>query len=410
MPVYEYIGIDSKGKRASGIVDAENERAARQKLRRMNVFPTTIGVQGALKGKKFSLGSEVNLGKYFQRVKTQDLAMMTRQMSTLISAGIPLVDSLSALIDQVENVKLRSILSQVREKVTGGEKLSDSLKEHPKVFNELYINMVNAGENSGALDIVLERLAEFTEGQARLKSRIIGAMIYPAIMSVVGLGLMIMLVVYVVPKVMAIFEDVEATLPLPTRVLMGLSNVISNYWYIVIIALVIMILGIRRYIKTPKGREQFHKRLLKLPLIGRLERMIVISRFSRTLSTLLSSGVPLLTAMDIVRNIVTNVILRRIIEQTRENVREGQSVAEPLRRSGQFPPIVTQMIAIGERTGELERMLERIADAYDTQVDNTISALMTLMEPLMILVMAGVVSFIVMSILLPIMKLNQLGI
>lgn len=410
MPVYEYIGIDNKGKRATGIVDAENERAARQKLRRMNVFPTTVGIQGALKGKKFSLGSEVNLGKYFQRVKTQDLAMMTRQMSTLISAGIPLVDSLSALIEQVENVKLRSVLSQIRERVTGGGKLSDSLKEHPKIFNELYVNMVNAGESSGALDIVLQRLAEFTEGQAKLRSRIIGAMIYPAIMSIVGLALMMMLIVYVVPKVMGIFEDVQATLPLPTRILMGISNAITNYWYIVIIVLVIIIYGVRRYVRTPKGRERFHKQVLKTPLVGRLERMIVISRFTRTLSTLLSSGVPLLASLDIVRNIVTNVVLRRIIEQTRENVREGQSVAEPLRRSGEFPPIVTQMIAIGERTGELERMLERIADSYDTQVDSTISALMTLMEPLMILVMAGVVSFIVMSILLPIMKLNQLGI
>lgn len=409
MPVFEYIGIDSKGKRATGIVDAENERAARAKLRRMAVFPTTLAIQGSARVQKLALSSQIDLSKYFQRIKVQDVAVMTRQMATLVAAGIPLVDSLTALIDQVENMKLRTILSQVREMVVGGSKLSDALKNHPKVFGDLYVNMVNAGENSGALEIVLQRLADFTEGQAKLRSRVIGAMIYPAIMSIVGIGLMGMLLVYVVPKVTKIFEDVNATLPLPTRILMGASNAVKDYWYIFLILIPLGIYAFRRYIRTPDGREWMDRRMLKAPLIGKLQRMIMISRFSRTLSTLLASGVPLLASMDIVRNIVTNTVIKRVIEQTRDNVREGQSVADPLKRSGEFPPIVTQMIAIGERTGELERMLERVADAYDTQVDNTISTLMTLLEPIMILVMAGVVSFIVMSILLPIMKLNQLG-
>ncbi len=409
MPVFEYVGIDSKGKRSNGIVDAENERAARAKLRRMGLFPTSLNVQGAAKSAKISLSSQVDFSKYFQRIKVQDVAIMTRQLATLVAAGIPLVDSITALIDQVENVKLRTILSQVREQVMGGGKLSDALKGHPKVFGDLYVNMVNAGENSGALEIVLQRLADFTEGQSKLRSKIIGAMIYPAIMSIVGLALMGMLLVYVVPKVTKIFEDVHATLPLPTRILMGASNAVKDYWYIFAILIPAAIYAFRKYIRTPGGKEWLDRRMLKMPLVGKLQRMIMISRFSRTLSTLLASGVPLLASMDIVRNIVTNVIIKRVIEQTRDNVREGQSVAEPLKRSGEFPPIVTQMIAIGEKTGELERMLERVADAYDTQVDNTISTLMTLLEPIMILVMAGVVSFIVMSILLPIMKLNQLG-
>jgi len=409
MPVFEYIGIDSKGKRSNGIVDAENERAARAKLRRMGVFPTSLNIQGAAKGPKIGLSSQVDFSKYFQRIKVQDVAIMTRQLATLVAAGIPLVDSLNALIEQVENMKLRTILSQVREQVTGGSKLSDALKNHPKVFGDLYVNMVNAGENSGALEIVLQRLADFTEGQAKLRSRIIGAMIYPAIMSIVGLSLMGMLLVYVVPKVTKIFEDVHATLPLPTRILMGASSAVKDYWYVFMILISAGIYAFRRYIRTPGGREWFDRRMLKAPLVGKLQRMIMISRFARTLSTLLASGVPLLASMDIVRNIVTNVVIKSVIEQTRDNVREGQSVAEPLKRSGEFPPIVTQMIAIGERTGELERMLERVADTYDTQVDNTISTLMTLLEPIMILVMAGVVSFVVMSILLPIMKLNQLG-
>lgn len=410
MSVFEYIGINSKGKRSNGIVDAENERAARTKLRRMGVFPTSLSIQGASKGPKIALSTRIDFSKYFQRVKVQDLAIMTRQLATLVAAGIPLVDSLSALIEQVDNLKLRTILSQVREQVTGGSKLSDALKNHPKVFGDLYVNMVNAGENSGALEIVLQRLADFTEGQSKLRSKIIGAMIYPAIMSIVGVSLMGMLLVYVVPKVTKIFEDVHATLPLPTRILMGASNAAKDYWYVFLILITICIYAFRRYIRTPDGREWFDGRVLKAPLVGKLQRMIMISRFTRTLSTLLASGVPLLASMDIVRNIVTNVIIKRVIEQTRDNVREGQSVAEPLKRSGEFPPIVTQMIAIGEKTGELERMLERVADTYDTQVDNTISTLMTLLEPIMILVMAAVVSFIVMSILLPIMKLNQLGV
>jgi len=409
MPVFEYIGIDSKGKRANGIVDAENERAARAKLRRMGVFPTSLNIEGAAKGAKIGLSTQVDLSKYFQRIKVQDVAIMTRQLSTLVAAGIPLVDSLTALIDQVDNPKLRTVLSQVKEMVTGGSRLSDALKNHSKIFTELYINMVSAGESSGALDVVLQRLADFTEGQSKLRSRIIGAMIYPVIMSVVGVSLMGMLLVYVVPKVTKIFEDVHASLPLPTRILMGFSNAIANYWYLFLIGIPLAIWGFRRYIRTPKGKEWYDRKLLKAPLFGKLQRMIMISRFARTLSTLIASGVPLLAAMDIVSNVVTNVVIKRVIDQTRDNVREGQSVAEPLKRSGEFPPIVTQMIAIGEKTGELERMLERVADAYDTQVDNAISTLMTLLEPLMILVMAGVVSFIVMSILLPIMKLNQLG-
>lgn len=409
MPVFEYIGIDSKGKRSTGIMDAENERAARAKLRRMGVFPTSLAIQGAAKSPKITLSTRVDFSKYFQRIKVQDVAIMTRQLATLVAAGIPLVDSLTALIDQVENVKLRTILSQVREMVMGGGKLSDALKNHPKVFNELFVNMVNAGENSGALEIVLQRLADFTESQSKLRSRILGAMIYPAIMSIVGVSLMGMLLVYVVPKVTKIFEDVHATLPLPTRILMGASSAVKDYWYLFLIAIPLAIYAFRRYTRTPEGREWLDRRLLKAPLVGRLQRMIMISRFSRTLATLLASGVPLLASMDIVRNIVTNTIIRRVIEQTRDNVREGQSVAEPLKRSGEFPPIVTQMIAIGEKTGELEKMLERVADAYDTQVENTISTLMTLLEPVIILVMAGVVSFVVMSILLPIMKLNQLG-
>jgi len=408
MPVYEYIGIDNKGKRVSGTVDADSERTARQKLRRMGVFPTTLGIEGEAK-QKMGLGMSIDLGKYLQRVKTQDVALMTRQLSTLLGSNIPLVDALNALLDQIENPKLRSVLTRVRDKVTEGSKLSDAMRGYPKVFGDMYINMINAGESSGALEVVCSRLADFMEGQAKLKSKVIGAMIYPAIMSVVGVGLMVMLLTYVVPKVTKIFEDVGSALPLPTRILMGLSSALSNYWYVFVIFLPILFYVIKRYLKTPKGRAFWDQKMLTLPLVGKINRLVIVARFSRTLATLLASGVPLLSALDIVKNIITNTKLRGVIEQTRDNVREGASIADPLKRSGEFPPLVTHMIAIGEKTGDLERMLERVADTYDADVDNTLSTLTTLLEPIMILVMAGVVSFIVLSILLPIMQLNQLG-
>ena len=408
MSVFEYSGVDQKRKKVSGIIDADNVKTARLRLRRMGIYPEKVTLEGGSK-KRISLRTEIDFSKYFQRIKTQDIAVMTRQISTLLNAGIPLVDSLTAVIDQVDNVRLRKIVTEVREKVTEGTKLSDSLRHYPKIFNNLFVNMVNAGENSGTLDIVMLRLADFTESQSALRSKIIGAMIYPIIMSIVGFALMAMLLTFVVPKVTAIFEGMDATLPLPTRVLIAVSNGLISYWYVVVLVIPLIIYGVRRWINTPKGREWYDTKILRMPIFGNLIRLVAISRFSRTLSTLLSSGVPLLTSMDIVSNIITNVKICKAIRDTRTSVQEGASVAEPLRKSGEFPPIVTHMIAIGERTGDLEKMLERVANSYDTQVSNTVSTLTTLLEPIMILVMAGVVSFIVMSILLPILQLNQLA-
>src|SRR3989338_2159228 len=408
MSVFEYSGIDSKGKKSGGIIDAENERAARMKLRRMGIFPTQLAPEGA-KQQKVSLGMNVDVGKYFQRVKIQEVAAMTRQLSALLAANIPLVDALTALVDQIENVKLRSVLSQVREKVIEGGKLSEAMKAYPKIFSEIYVNMVNAGENSGALDLVMQRLADFTEGQAKLRSKIMGAMMYPIIMGVVGFSLVTLLLTIVVPKMTAVFADMGATLPLPTRILLGISNTLVSFWWLFALLVGFFIYFLRRYVRTPKGKEKWHRMKLKLPIFGNLNRMVAISRFSRTLSTLIGSGVPLLGALDIVRNIVNNVILQKVIEETHNNVREGQGVAETLKKSGEFPPLVTHMIGIGEKTGELEPMLERVADTYDGEVDTTLGAMTSLLEPVMILIMAAVVVFIVLSILLPMLKMNQLA-
>ena len=282
MPVFEYVGIDSKGKRAAGTVDAGNERDARQKLRRLGVFPTTLAVEGEGARKGSGLNMQFDVGKYLQRVKTQELAVMTRQLSTLVGSSIPLVDALTALVDQIENPKLRSILTRVRDRVTEGTRLSEAMAQHPRVFGDLYCNMINAGENSGALEVVLVRLSEFMEGQAKLKSKVISAMIYPAIMSVVGIGLMVMLLVYVVPKVTKIFTDVNATLPLPTRILMGVSNALTDYWYLFFIFIPIIVYSARRYVRSPKGRQWWDRKLLTLPIVGKINRLVVVSRFSRS--------------------------------------------------------------------------------------------------------------------------------
>lgn len=408
MPVFEYTGFDKQRKKASGVIDAESEKAARLKLRKMGIYPQTLVEEGS--SKKFSLSGNVDFSRFTQRIKTQDIALMTRQLSTLVASGIPLVESLTALIDQIENVKLRKILSQVREKVTEGVKLSDALGSHPDIFNQLFCNMINAGETGGALDLVLVRLADFTENQSKLQSKVKSAMMYPLIMTVVGLGLVVLLMVGVIPKITSIFADQEMALPLPTRIVMVISNALSNGWFLLGLTFFIgaVVYYIRRWLKTPKGKLFFDKKMLKMPVFGTLTRQVAISRFSRTLSTLLSSGVPLLSALGIVKNIVSNVVIQNVIEETANSVKEGASIADPLKKSGEFPPLVTHMIAIGEKTGGLEKMLERVADTYDTQVDNTVSAMTTLLEPVMILVMAGIVSFIVMSVLLPILQMGEM--
>src|SRR4030095_1896381 len=382
-------------------------KAARAKLRRMNVFPTEVEESGQTSN--ISLKGGIQFAKYFQRVKVQDLANMTRQLSTLIAANIPLVDSLTALVDQLKNSLLKETLSKIRERVTEGTRLADAMRSYPDIFSELYTNMIAAGEASGALDTVLTRLADITESQARLKSKVMGALTYPIVMAAVGMLLMGFLLITVVPKITKIFEDTKATLPLPTKILVAVSNFLQSYWYVVLILIPVAVYLFRRFKKSERGRNLIDRFTLKAPIFGEMFRMIAISRFCRTMATMMAAGVQLLTALDIVKNIVENSILTKVIEDTKNSVKEGESIGEPLRRSGHFPPLVTQMIAIGEKTGELEAMLERVADNYEQQVDTKVATLTTLLEPIMIVVMGGVVSAIVLSILLPILKLNQIA-
>ena len=409
MPVYEYRAVDARGKKVRGVVDAENPQAARSKLRKENIYLTDIaeGTGGAAEGSGSGGGVRVKGGS----VRGQDIAVMMRQLSTLLSSGIPLVESLSALIDQTENIKLKRVVSDVRERVNEGASLADAMRVHKKVFPSLYSNMVMAGESSGTLDMVLDRLADFSEGQQKLQSKIMQVMAYPLIMVLIGLVVMVVLFTFVIPKVTSIYESIDAALPTPTVILITISEILTSYWYFIPVAIGFFIYGLKAYMARDKGRLNVHRFVLKMPLFGNILRMISISRFTRTLGTLISSGVPLLTALDIVKNVVNNMVISNVIGVSRKEISEGDSVNASLKRSGEFPPMVIHMIAVGERTGALDKMLLKVSDVYDNQVDSRIVALTSLLEPVMIVIMAVSVGFIVMAVLLPLLDLtSQVGV
>jgi len=411
MPVFEYKGYDDKGSAVKGLREADSPKSLRTTLRKDGIYLTEAFVESDKKGGakvKSALERDVDVSRFIpERISIQDVAVSTRQLATLTNAGIPLVEALTALVDQVENRGLKRIFSAVKQKVNEGTSLADALDEHRKVFSHLFINMVRAGESSGALDAVLFRLADFTEGQSKLRSKIVGALTYPIIMVFVGAGILGILFTVVIPRITLIFKNANAQLPIPTRILIFSSEIGRDYWWAIVALILLGVWWARRYARTPNGRLRLDRLSLKAPIFGPIVRMLAIARFARTLATLLSSGVPLLTALDIVKNIVTNVVLGQAIDDVREAVREGASIAEPLRRSKQFPPIVVHMVAIGERSGALEQMLLKIAESYEQQTEMRVGMLTTLLEPLMILIMGGGVAFVVFSILMPILQLNQ---
>jgi general secretion pathway protein F len=404
MPVYEYKGLDKGGKSVAGILDVDSQGTLRQVLQGKGIFVTEVKEGRA--GEQRTAG-DVNIKRMLQFVGLRDIAVLTRQLGTLLRAGIPLVEALSALTEQADKDELKRVLSDVRRKVNEGSGLAQSLADHPNHFSDLYINMVRAGESSGNLDVVLERLTDFLEAQMELRSRVTGAMIYPALMTVVGSGILAFLFAFVVPKITQIFEDQEQALPWATSLLIWISHMLGHWWFLIIPGMAGIVWGFFKWKRTGSGQERWDRFLLKVPVVGNLVRMIAVARFSKTLATLLSSGVPLLTALDIVKNILGNRRLIEVIEEVRVNVREGESIAQPLKRSGEFPPLVSHMIAIGERTGQLEEMLDNVALSYQQQINTQIDAMTTLLEPLMIVVMGGTVAFIVFAIMWPILQLNQ---
>jgi general secretion pathway protein F len=406
MAVYEFRGIQiDSGKPTKGYRDADNAKALRAALRREGILLTLATEESKRKEKA---KKQIDLFAIFRRVSAADVAVMTRQLATLVRAGVPLVDSIGALTEQVEKEQLERTLTAVREALNEGTSFAKSLEVHPKIFPPLYVNMVAAGEASGTLEAVLERLADFMENQARLRGKVVATLAYPVLMTLIGTVLVSFLMVAVVPKVTSIFENLGQALPWYTSLLIFVSDVVAGYWWLILILIALGSWWFRRWVKTPKGRLTWDTLNLKWPLFGRLNQLVAVARFSRTLATLLASGVPLLKAMEIGRNVLGNARLEGVVTEAIGSIREGESIAEPLKRSGQFPPMVTHMIAVGERSGQLEAMLENVSRAYEADVETRVQALTSLLEPLLIVILGGMVGFIAMAILMPLIQMNQL--
>lgn len=406
MPVFEYVAIDTAGKSRKGIIDADSARAARQKLRADGVYPTHLEETQA--GEVREKPSRLQYRLPLQRVRRAELVSTTRQLATLLTAGLPLVSALSGVLEQIRRTALRKVLSQVRERVKEGMSLAAAFREHPSVFPSVYTAMIHAGETSGTLELVVERLADFGEQQLALQRKIRSTLAYPILMLIVGLGVVVFLMAYVIPRVTQIFVDMKQELPLPTTILIRVSELFQRYWPVLLIAIIFCFLAARYYVRTDKGRRHYHKWLLRLPIVGPIVEKVAIARITRTLGTLLHNGVPLLSAMEIVRNLVNNVILQQAIEEARQEISEGASITTPLARGGVFPPSVIQMISVGEQSGNLEGMLFKVAETFDSEVESSVTTLTSLLGPLMILFLAFFVGFVVLAVLLPIFEMSHL--
>jgi general secretion pathway protein F len=415
MPMYAFKGVAPSGKQVTGVRDAESPKVLRQILRKdgVHVMSFELSRGGKLakeqNAKKGGLSRDVDLGGLIGGVRKVEIAAFTRQIATLIKASIPLADALGALVDQVQNVRLKTPVSEVRAAVNEGSSFADALAKHPKLFDELFVSMVRAGEVAGNLDEVLTRLADFLEGSQKLKSKVQSAMIYPLVMVGVGVLIMAVLMVKVIPNITSMFKQQGKTLPINTRMLIASSDFFRDWWWALAVGFVAAVLVFMNWTRSKEGRRVYDSFALRLPVVGELVRTVNVSRFARTLGTMLQSGVPMLRALDTAKQIVGNVLIQQAVEDAKRAVTEGESLAATLKKSGQFPPTMIHMVAVGEKAGQLEQMLERVAITYESEVDTKLSRLTSLLEPLMLVVMGGAVAFIVFSILQPIMDLGQLS-
>ena len=398
MAVFEYQAVDDSAKRKRGIIDADSPVEARAKLHQEGLHLTSL---------KESTPTSSREIRIFRKVRIKDLAILTRQLATLLAAGLPLTEALSGVSEQLENQTLKKALVDVRERVKSGSTLSNALSQYPKVFSGLYVSMIRAGESAGALELVLERLADYNEKHLRLENRIRAALAYPLFIVAIGILVLSFLFTFVIPRVTSLFTTFQAALPWPTILLIALGDFFKGYWWLLLLIGIALIFGMKGYIKTERGRVVYDRLRLKVPLLGPLNQRIALARFSRTLATLLAGGVPLLGALEIVKSIVGNRVLSEVIEEAGESVRKGESLAASLARSKVFPSIVVRMIASGEKSGNLEDLLYKVADTYDSEVESTVGTLTALLEPILILLMGLVVGFIVLAILLPIFEMSQ---
>jgi type IV pilus assembly protein PilC len=421
MPRFTYVALDGRGQESTGLVDAGSTNDAIGELRRAGYFPTHVYEEGAAaavttktaRKKSKAPRAERKTGSknivLFQRktVKPKVLMIFTRQLATLIDAGLPLLRGLNVLAKQERDSVLKGAINELGDSVQGGSTFSEGLAQHPRIFNDLYVNMVKAGELGGVLEVVLTRLAEFQEKAQKIKNKVVAAMVYPIIVLVLALGIMTFLLVFIVPRFQAIFHDMLGDKPLPaiTLFVIAISEFMQNYWAILLGAVVVIIFGYKLSARTAAGRAVLDRVKLRMPLFGDLIRKTSISRFSRTLGTLVTSGVPILQALTITRETAGNIVIARAISQVHDSVKEGESIVVPLETSGAFPPMVISMIDVGEETGQLPEMLLKIAEVYDDEVDNSVAAITSLLEPIMIVFLAVVVGTIVIALFMPLISI-----
>ncbi len=406
MPVYQYKALDSKGKSISGIIDTESAISAKQKLRASDIFTTEIKEVYAKDDSDESKATPSF--SFFSRVSQSEIAMITRQLSTLVGAGFPLVSAIATLIPQSSSTSFRKILSQIKDTIEEGSSFAGALSLYPDTFSPVYINMVRAGETAGTLEIVLEQLADLMEKQQSLNDQIKSSMFRPILQTIMAIAVVYFMLTYIVPRITTIFERMDRILPLPTRILINLSNFLQSYWWLILILMVIFFYAFNRIKKSPKGKYTLDKSVISLPFIGQLQKKIEAARFSRTLGSLLENGVPMLSALDIVKNVVGNVLIADTVETAAKEVEKGNGLGRSLEASKLLPHLSIQMILVGEQSGHLESMLNKVADVYEKDVESTMTAMTSLLEPIIMLLMGILVGFIILSIVLPILEINQL--
>ena len=407
MPIFEYKAIDSANKVKKGIIDADTARDARQKLKKDALFVTDI--KESRKRKKGAIAIKGVTGVDApNKQRMEQIGAVTRQLASLLSAGIPLAEALRMIIEQAPDKKIEGTFRDIREKVTQGMPLGDAVLQHPAYFSDLYSNMVKAGESSGALDKVLVRLSQFLQAQTRLKNKVGAALIYPSIMIIVGVIVVAILMTFVVPKVTQLIKGRGQDLPLPTEILITTSEFLVNYWLIVLVGLLLATIGFQLFINSERGRLIWDSFKLRVPVFGDLMRKQAMARFSITLATLLRSGVPALQAINVTKQVLDNKVLNNALQEVHDRVVEGTDIATPMKMSGAFPPTVSYMVGVGEQAGNLEEMLERISVSYDEEVDLATQKLTSLIEPLVIVVLALIVAGIVVAIVLPLLQLQDI--
>jgi len=393
-----YTARDISGRVITGAIEGDSEQAVVGRLKENGYFITSLRRQMR----------RIKVEDLLHRlggVRLKDLAVFTRQMATMINAGLTITMCLSILEAQSANKRLVEVITLLRQDVEGGLPLSDALAKHPDEFSSLYVNMVRAGETGGVLDEVLTRLAALLEKELALRQKVRAAMVYPTVIASAAILIVSFIVFFILPKFAALFLDLDIPLPGPTRFLIWVTQTLHRFWYIFLLGFVSGIFGLRSYIQTARGRAWFDRFKLRMPLFGTINRNVVMTRFSRTLGTLTNSGVPILQALDVVAKAVDNVVISQAVSAVRASIREGETIAGPLQASGMFPPMVVQMVSVGERTGALDTMLAKVADFYDTEVEYAVAGLTSILEPVLIMVLGGVVGFIVIAFYLPLFNL-----